>query len=247
MRARVLVLCFFAGPSIESLKRSFQMWESDMQNRVSPWLLAGFLFLTACGSQGSRLLGRWAEAGKPLASGESMEFLSDKTVQLKEGRQSVQAEWSILDDGRVKLTAHVYGITKSTFATFDGDLLALDDDGKIKKFKKLTKDILAKLDKEKETIEIQKTIWKGISYYFADNQGKWPVELDDKFAKQYVDNKGLPAEKIMNSNHVVSVFDGKGGWIWMWDPKTPILVPNLPGDDVTNGQSYVLWHYNYNK
>lgn len=73
------------------------------------------------------------------------------------------------------------------------------------------------------------SIQSSINLYNADHHGKWPAQLEDlsKGTPKYLNS--IPVEGVTESNRVVSVLDGKGGWVY--NSKTGRVSVNLKGYD----------------
>lgn len=86
---------------------------------ITAVLFATISFLTGC-SVKDKLLGKWMDE-----SGATIEFLDDGTFISQTAFNSIQGEYSVLKDGRIKMQSHVWGTDKVVIyeVKFDGDTM----------------------------------------------------------------------------------------------------------------------------
>jgi hypothetical protein len=97
--------------------------------------LAISLSFSGCTSQQSKLIGKWQEIGKT----ETLEFFSDNRVAISEKGLTITGDWTILDDGRVKVEFPVAGITITATGKIEGDILYItEQNGVVSRYQKLT-------------------------------------------------------------------------------------------------------------
>lgn len=98
-------------------------------------ILALVALVTACaqGPKGDPIVGRWRKDGATAYS----EYFPDGTALINDGKLSISAKWTRLEDKRLKIEFTVFGVNTAAIyrVAIDGDKLTfLDDKGSVEHY-----------------------------------------------------------------------------------------------------------------
>ncbi len=97
----------------------------------SGFSIALLLFLTACGSTKSKIIGKWYEVSDKAKNADNIEFFSNGKLSTTDDGISLSGSWSVVDGNKIFFEFTAFGMTQARVydVTFANNKMTLSRDG----------------------------------------------------------------------------------------------------------------------